>query len=164
MSKIKVIFTDCDGTLTDGNIYYSDTGKISRAFSSLDGEGFAIARKAGIEVIIITGQPRERGDSIVERAADLDVPLIFTRNKLQAVKSCLEGSGLSPENAVYAGNDLNDIEAGEYCKWFFAPQDASSVTKKKAETVLAERGGEGFFREVVMLAIGFNEAGEEYVG
>ena len=44
--KIKWVFTDVDGSLTDGRVYYSAEGEAMKSFSMRDGTGFFILRKA----------------------------------------------------------------------------------------------------------------------
>ena len=54
--KIKYFFTDVDGTLTDGCVYYSSEGELLKKFSLRDGSGFFLLRQAGIKTGIITGE------------------------------------------------------------------------------------------------------------
>ena len=39
MGKIKLLFMDVDGTLTDGKIYMGENGEIMKAFDIKDGYG-----------------------------------------------------------------------------------------------------------------------------
>lgn len=154
--EIKVIFTDCDGVLTDGKIYYDDNGKITRSFNSLDGEGFALARKHNIKVVIVTSQSARNSDSIQARAYDLNVPVIFLKDKTKIIKSVLQDPHLEPENIVFIGNDIRDVKAGKMCGTFFMPLDTNPQISKNATKLIPKRGGEGAFRWVVDTVIGVN--------
>lgn len=54
--KIKMVLTDCDGCLTDGGMYYSDSGSECKKFNTKDGMGFQLLRERGIKTGIITGK------------------------------------------------------------------------------------------------------------
>ena len=46
-SGIKLLLLDVDGVLTDGRLYYSNSGEEMKAFSTLDGHGIKGADKCG---------------------------------------------------------------------------------------------------------------------
>ena len=57
IKKIKLVFTDNDGVLTDTGVYYSDEGEMFKRFSIRDGMGVERLRNIlGIETGIITGE------------------------------------------------------------------------------------------------------------
>ena len=37
--KVKILFSDVDGTLTDGKLYYGEYGEAMKVFSVKDGHG-----------------------------------------------------------------------------------------------------------------------------
>ncbi|MEJ8764231.1 acylneuraminate cytidylyltransferase, partial [Phocaeicola sp. HCN-40430] len=51
---IKLFLSDVDGTLTDGGMYYSESGDELKKFNTRDGMGFQLLREAGIKTGIIT--------------------------------------------------------------------------------------------------------------
>lgn len=55
-SNIKLLLLDVDGVLTDGRLYFSNTGEESKAFHSLDGQGIKMLMSTGVGVGIITGR------------------------------------------------------------------------------------------------------------
>ena len=55
-SLIKLFITDVDGTLTDGGMYYSETGDEIKKFNTRDGMGLQLLREAGIKTAIITSE------------------------------------------------------------------------------------------------------------
>ena len=46
---IRLVVTDIDGVWTDGKFYYSEDGYMSKAFSTYDGMGVELLRKAEID-------------------------------------------------------------------------------------------------------------------
>ncbi|MFC0186086.1 hypothetical protein ACFFJX_28095 [Pseudarcicella hirudinis] len=55
--KIKLLLTDCDGVLTDGGVYYGESGEVLKKFNIRDGMGVERLRKfADVQTGIITGE------------------------------------------------------------------------------------------------------------
>ena len=53
---IKLFISDVDGVLTDGSMYYSESGDEMKRFSTYDGMAFIILNKIGIKTAIITSE------------------------------------------------------------------------------------------------------------
>lgn len=51
-----MFLTDCDGCLTDGGMYYSESGDEMKKFNTRDGMGFKLLRDKGIITGIITSE------------------------------------------------------------------------------------------------------------
>lgn len=51
MRDIKVFLCDCDGTLTDGGMYYLEDGREFKKFYVADGVGFGLLKSAGIKAV-----------------------------------------------------------------------------------------------------------------
>ena len=49
-SEIKFLGLDVDGTLTDGGMYYTESGEEFKRFDTKDGRGIIELQKQGIEV------------------------------------------------------------------------------------------------------------------
>ena len=52
--KINIVLTDVDCVLTDGGMYYTESGDIMKKFHTRDGMGVSLLRKKKISTIIIT--------------------------------------------------------------------------------------------------------------
>lgn len=144
---IKWLFTDVDGTLTDGTVYVSPQGEALKRFSLRDGTGFFLLRKAGIKVGIITGE----NSPIVERRAEkLNVDALLTNAvpKVDTLQNFINEHNLTFEKIAYVGDDLNDIKLLRLCGLSFAVGDADSKVKAVADIVCTKNGGCGAFREV----------------
>ena len=66
MIKIKLFLTDVDGVLTDGSMYYTESGDEIKRFHTYDGMAFELLRNAGIKTGIITS---ENTQIVARRAA-----------------------------------------------------------------------------------------------
>ena len=77
--RVRVAAFDVDGILTDGRLYYTDSGEEIKAFNAQDGHGIKMLRDSGVIVAIITS----RTSRVVERRAhDLGIEhLDFTDNR-----------------------------------------------------------------------------------
>ncbi len=54
IKKIKLLCLDVDGVMTDGGIYYSDDGNITRKYNIQDGYGIKKIIKSGLNLAVIT--------------------------------------------------------------------------------------------------------------
>ena len=53
---VRVVFFDVDGVLTDGGLYFSESGETLKRFHTLDGHGIKLLQRAGITPAVITGR------------------------------------------------------------------------------------------------------------
>jgi len=145
-AKIKWFFSDIDGTLTDGGVYYSPEGELLKRFSLRDGTGFFLLRQCGIKAGFIT---TENSPVVEQRAKKLKVEkyIYGTHRKVEAMQDFLASEGMSMENVAYIGDELNDIKLLETCGLSFAVGDADHRAKDVADIVCEHYGGHGAFRE-----------------
>ena len=59
MKPVKVFLTDVDGCMTDGGMYYTESGDEFKRFCVYDGMGIVLLRKAGIPCGILTSENTE---------------------------------------------------------------------------------------------------------
>ena len=69
-AKIRLVFLDVDGVLTDGRIVMNHLGEEVKSFNVRDGLGLKILIEAGIEVAIVTGR---KSDVVSRRAEELGI-------------------------------------------------------------------------------------------
>lgn len=89
-SKIKFLFLDVDGTLTDGKIYMSDSGELFKAFDVKDGCGIKdILPKLDIKPVIITARSSK---ILFNRCKELSIDMVFqnTRDKVSKIKEIMD--------------------------------------------------------------------------
>lgn len=148
ISRIKMFLTDCDGCLTDGGMYYSETGDELKKFNTRDGMAFGlIKRNNNIITGIITGECTK----IVEkRARKLSVDILEQgcKDKLQCVKALCAQYNISLDSVLYIGDDINDIDLLKAVGISCAPADAMPQVKEVVSYVSACSGGNGVIRDV----------------
>ncbi len=148
LQDIKIFLTDCDGCLTDGGMYYSENGDELKKFNTRDGHAFQILRERGIITGIITGEEKE----LNQRRADklhIDELIQNTKDKKSMIIKLCNKYSASPEQVIYVGDDLFDVEAMRYVGFSFAPADAASEALEAANIVTKAKGGNGVIREIV---------------
>lgn len=148
MSRIKMFLTDCDGVLTDGGMYYSENGDELKKFHTRDGMGLSLLKEKGIITGVITGEDRELNRRRFEK---LGINEIYqgTSNKLEIVKQLCTKYQFSPQEVLYVGDDINDIEVLRYVGVPCCVADAQEAVQEAASYICRKRGGEGAVREIV---------------
>ena len=156
VTKIKLFLTDVDGVLTDGGMYYSETGDELKKFNTRDGMGFHLLREAGIKSGIIT---TENTQIVERRAAKLKVDYVYqgknTGGKLQTALEICRKEGITLAEAAYIGDDINCYDL--LCEVGLAACQADAVDKIKTIPnirILRKKGGEGVVREFIEIILG----------
>ncbi len=153
LSRIKLLLTDCDGVLTDGGVYYGESGEELKKFDIRDGMAVERLRNlAGVTTGIITG---ELSPSVVKRAEKLKINELHlgAKDKPAILKEILNRLGLQAEEVAYIGDDVNDAEIMKLAGVTACPNNAISFIKDIANIVCQEKGGQGAFREFAEMII-----------
>lgn len=145
--RIKLMAFDVDGVLSDGSLFYSDSGTEIKAFNSQDGLGLSLLRKAGITLAIITGR---NVPCVEHRARHLGIAHLYqgSTDKLATLTGLLDQLGLSFDEAGFMGDDLIDIRAMAACGFSATPADGHAHVKPYARLIAGKSGGRGAVREV----------------
>jgi 3-deoxy-D-manno-octulosonate 8-phosphate phosphatase (KDO 8-P phosphatase) len=142
---IRVAFFDVDGVLTDGGLYFSESGETLKRFSVLDGQGLKLLQKAGITPVVITGR-----DSAPLRlrmkALGITHARYGTEDKRPAAEAFLQELGVDWSQAAAMGDDWPDLPVMQRVALACAPANGHAQAKALAHHVTAERGGEGAAR------------------
>ena len=147
-NNIKYVVTDVDGVLTDGSMYYTDSGQEMKRFSTYDGYAVTMCHEQGIKVIMITGEETE---IVNNRANKIGVDYLFSgvSNKLNVLSEFLANHNCGFENIAYIGDDLNDLECMKKSCIAGCPENARKEIKAISSIVLRTRGGDGAFRDFI---------------
>jgi 3-deoxy-D-manno-octulosonate 8-phosphate phosphatase (KDO 8-P phosphatase) len=150
--KIKLLLLDVDGVLTDGRLYYGNSGDELKAFDIQDGLGIKLLQRGGIKVGIITG----RTSSLLKRRAqELDIqPLIQGReDKLTALNELLEDMDITLEEIAFVGDDLPDLAVLRRVGLGITPANGNHILASQALWQTKKSGGNGAVREVAELIL-----------
>lgn len=150
--KILMLVLDVDGVLTDGKLYFDNTGNEMKAFNSRDGLGMKALQRCGIEVAVITGR---KSAIVSQRMAQLDIRHVYQgrEDKLEAFTQLLETTGLNAEQVCYVGDDWVDLPVLLRAGLAISVADADEHVKEHVHWVTQRNGGEGAVREICNLIL-----------
>ncbi|MCK9225356.1 MAG: HAD-IIIA family hydrolase [Candidatus Muirbacterium halophilum] len=145
---IKMIVLDVDGTLTDGNIYYTSAGEEIKQFNVKDGMGITLANRLGIKFVIITGRTSE---IVQKRAIELGITDVYqgSNKKLDILKNLCIKYKIDKDEIAYIGDDINDLSCMKYVKLPMTTADSVDEVKKVCEFISIKNGGNGAVRECI---------------
>ena len=148
LKGIKCIISDVDGVLTDGKAYYDENGLRLKAFSMRDGFGFVMAKFAGIELAVLTGNVAEL---VKRRLEAFNITRIKGGHfrKTAFYEEILTETGLREEETMYIGDDLFDLPVLKRVGVSVAPADAHKDVLVEVDAVTSSDGGSGVVREAV---------------
>ena len=158
LKGVRLFATDVDGVLTDGGMYYSESGDELKKFNTRDGMGIKLLQRAGLITALIT---MEETKLVMRRAEKLAIPEVHqgAREKLAVLRALAARHGLTLEEMAYIGDDVNDLEALKAVGFSAAPADAMPSVLKVVNYVCRKSGGEGAVREVVDLILAAQASG-----
>ena len=133
-------------------MYYSENGDELKKFNTKDGMAFSLLRKAGFKIGVVTG---EKADLNRRRFTKLKVDFYCPdcRDKLSAVSDICSQLGLSLDNVLYIGDDLNDLELLKAVGYSCCPSNAQPEVKAVVDYITTRKGGDGVIREVADLLL-----------
>jgi N-acylneuraminate cytidylyltransferase len=155
LKKIKLFFSDVDGTITDAGMYYDQLGNELKKFNTHDGKGFELLRDNKIKSGIITS---EITDIVKNRAKKLKIDYLYqgatNQGKLNIIKEVCIKENLTLDEVAYIGDDINCKELLEQVGLAACPSDAQNDIKMiPGIIILNKSGGQGAVRELINLII-----------
>ena len=160
---IELIVLDVDGTLTNGQITYTNSGDELKSFDVADGLAISTwTKKLGKKVAIITG----RTSKIVEmRAKDLNITHLYQKihNKDEILENILKEENLSWNQIAAIGDDLNDYKMLKKVGLSFTPANGSKYIKDIVNIQCKAYGGSGAVKEMIEYIIKEDGIEEEYI-
>lgn len=148
LEGIRLFATDVDGVLTDGGMYYAESGDEWKKFNTRDGMGIKLLQRAGIVTAIVT---QERTKLVARRAEKLAIPELHqgVMDKLSCVREMAARYGLTLSQVAYIGDDINDLETLKAVGFSAAPADGMPLVVATVGYVCQKKGGEGAVREII---------------
>jgi 3-deoxy-D-manno-octulosonate 8-phosphate phosphatase (KDO 8-P phosphatase) len=151
-AKIRALFLDVDGVLTDGLIYLDGRGNELKVFNTKDGHGLRKAAAGGITICWISGRS---SPATARRARELGVRFCYqgVRDKRSRLETVRRRLGLASAEIAAMGDDEPDIPMFEASGLSACPADAAPAARRAATIVLENDGGRGAVREFVELIL-----------
>ncbi len=151
--RVRILFLDADGTLTDGVITESASGD-SRNFWVRDGLSLLWARDLGLLPVVISGRP---SPAVAGRMRDLRLEsYLDVADKVAVAEQVLEREGAAWAECAMLGDDLPDVPMLRRVGWPIAVADAQPEVLALARTVTRRGGGRGAAREAVEMLLRHN--------
>jgi YrbI family 3-deoxy-D-manno-octulosonate 8-phosphate phosphatase len=144
----KLLILDVDGVLTDGGMYYADSGDEFKKFNAKDGLAIQrVIKRFGLAIGIISNG--HLTNLIQRRAQLLGITRVYvgTGNKLEILKSWCNELQIELSEVAYIGDDVNDLECMLQVGYSACPADAVQKIKDVAHIQLTKNGGDACVRE-----------------
>lgn len=146
LQRVRLLVLDFDGVLTDDRVWVSEEGIEMVAAHRGDGLGIEMLREIGIEPTVLS---REANPVVAARCRKLKITLQQgIRDKVPALQAILAERGLTPDQVIYVGNDVNDLGPMSVAGLSVAVADAHPTVRQQADLILTRRGGHGAVREL----------------
>ena len=148
LKHIKAFILDVDGVLTNGMLLVTETGDQLRQFNIKDGYALQLAVKKGFKIAVVSGarskgvEARLRGLGIVDIFLGLD-------SKLEVYTEFLSKNGLKPEQVLFMGDDIPDLQVMKLAGLAACPADAVEEIKAVCDYISPRKGGEACVRDVI---------------
>ena len=145
--RVRLMIFDVDGVLTDGSLYFSDTGGEFKVFHARDGHGLKMLRESGVSVAILSGR---RSPAVENRAAELGIKIVEqgAADKGATFNRLLLDHALPASSAGYIGDDLPDLPALTRCGFAASVPEAPQAVRDRVHYVTRASGGRGAAREI----------------
>lgn len=151
-ARIKCLFLDIDGVMTDCKLYLTPDGEELKAVNVKDGLGIKLLMQAGVQVAVISGRPSL---AMQKRLSSLGIEHVFlnAQDKLPAYDEVRKSLGLADDECAHMGDDILDLPLFERVGLALAVADAHWSAKNSADWIAENRGGDGAIREAVDLIL-----------
>ena len=146
-AAVRLLVLDADGVLTDGRLYYGESGETLKAFHAQDGLGLRLLRNEGVQLAVISGRS---SPALARRLADLRIHhvMLGRDDKGAALAECLACAGVPAGEAAFVGDDVLDLVGMRAVGLSVAVADAHWLVRREASWTTQLRGGRGAVREV----------------
>jgi 3-deoxy-D-manno-octulosonate 8-phosphate phosphatase (KDO 8-P phosphatase) len=163
-ARIRLAAFDVDGTLTDGRLWYSESGHETKVFHVHDGLGLKRLQAHGIQVAIVSARISH---PVALRAEELNIAHVYQgqNDKRECLRQMLEALNLQPEQAAFVGDDLPDLPAMGVAGLAIAVNNAHPWVAARAHWQTRLGGGMGAVREacdLILHAQGKSAAEQEH--
>lgn len=151
-SIIRLVALDVDGVMTDGTLYFNDSGIETKGFNVKDGLGIRSLMLNDIEVAIITARSSE---TVARRANELKIEHLYqgVKNKRRTLTQLVKQLDIRMAEVAYMGDDLPDLAIFQNAGLAIAPADAHEALLEHADLITKANGGRGAVREVADLLL-----------
>jgi YrbI family 3-deoxy-D-manno-octulosonate 8-phosphate phosphatase len=150
--SVHLLILDFDGVLTDNRVWVDEDGHEMVAANRSDSLGIERLRQVGVETVVIS---METNPVVAARCRKMNISWIQGENdKAAALNRLLRERNVKANEAVFLGNDVNDLPCFPVVGWAVAVADALPEVACQADYVLTRRGGHAAVRELCDMLVG----------
>ena len=148
IARIEAMVFDVDGVMTDGRIIPTAEGDFIRCYNCKDGYALAYAIRHGYRVCVITGG---YGKILERRLRMLGMQdfYIDCMDKISTLREYMKKYDLKPENVLYMGDDIPDLECMREVGMPVCPADSAPEVIECSRYISEFEGGRGAVRDIV---------------
>lgn len=152
LRQVRLLLFDVDGVLTDGAILIDGQGRESKRFSIRDGLAMVWARRAGLDVGLLSGR---RSEATLRRAEELGISIVVQDgpDKLAGYRRILEAGRYEDAEVAFMGDDLLDLPVLGRAAVATAPADAVDEVRQRVHWTSKNPGGHGAVRELIEMVL-----------
>lgn len=149
LDKIKLLVLDVDGVMTDGGMYYTESGDQFKKYNTKDGMAIQHLVKNNFQIAIISSGYKT--EMVKSRADLLGIQFCYVGrdSKMDILMGHCATLGIELENVAIVGDDVNDLEIIKKIGFSACPADAVNAVKTQVDSILSKKGGEGCVREFI---------------
>ncbi len=147
MRRVRLMSFDVDGVLTDGTLYFLESGEEMKAFNVLDGQGIKMLQDAGIRTAIFTAR---QSPAVERRAKSLGIEFLHqgVENKRGAFEKLIASLGLEYADCGYIGDDVVDLPLLRRVVFAASVPNGAPIVQSHVHYVTKATGGRGAVREI----------------
>ncbi len=146
LRRVRLLALDVDGVLTDGTLYFGESGELFKAFHVHDGLGVKLLASRGVPVAVVSAK---RSAPLERRLDELGVSRRLGRSdKVTALGELVTELDVALDEVAYAGDDLIDLPVMRRVGLAIAVPNARPEVLAEAHWVTHATGGRGAVREI----------------
>ena len=136
--NFKVFLLDVDGVMTNGQSFYSETGKQMKIFGPDDNDGLRLLNPH-IKIRFVTGDRKGLPITTKRIKEDMkfDLDLISTIKRIDWIKE-----HYNPKEVIYMGDGIFDHYVMKEVGYSIAPANSDKIAKSHANFVTERSGGD----------------------
>lgn len=148
LKNITTFIFDVDGVLTNGTVIAAESGELLRSFNIKDGYALQLAAKKGYKICIISGG---KGTAMHKRFENLGIADVFlgVGNKVEIFQNYTNQHHIDPQQVIYMGDDIPDLEVMKLVGIAACPSDAVDEIKQISHYISPKKGGETAVRDII---------------
>ncbi|MGA1823352.1 MAG: cytidylyltransferase domain-containing protein [bacterium] len=147
--RISMLVLDFDGVFTNNKVIVAENGREAVVCDRGDGWGICQLKRKGVPILVLS---TEKNPVVKARCEKLGIEYIQgVDDKLSVLQTVLAERNMQPEDVIYVGNDLNDLDCLRAVGCAVVVRDAHRNVQAVAKIILSTCGGNGAIREICEL-------------